>query len=461
MKAFILIISLALFKLSAYAQTSLKGRIAAAPKDQVFLMQHLGFDLKKISTAILDASGNFYFTIPREIPIIKGFYRLQFNDTIFADLVLSPDEKIFIKTDAFWMQDSLKVENSPENDAFMKMRDLQLRFFEKIKLVQAEYSQVNANDTAAFKKRKEIEEKYENLQKDHNRKLDTFAATYGNTFSGRLAKMEKIPIFSDFPSEKDKYKNANEFLLEHYFDYVDFSMPELILGSDIFDKYIVYLEQYPPKTMEGFKKGIDFILKKTFINPSLYKESVRLLAENFEVRGPEEIFLYIVDTYTESCESEGEFKDVQKGRDKLLSLSAGKIAPDIEMPDSSGKMIKLSSLLSGHKLVLLIFWASWCDHCQQLMPQIAYFYRDFKEKGLEVYAVSLDNERKDWISFIRQNRMNWVNVCDFKKWDSPIVSDYFVKKTPQYYLLNEEGLILGKNMSVSKLQGSLEHFLNH
>ena len=95
------------------------------------------------------------------------------------------------------------------------------------------------------------------------------------------------------------------------------------------------------------------------------------------------------------------------------------------------------------------------------MPQISYLYRDFKEKGIAVYAVSLDTDKKEWTQFIKQNRLNWVNVSDFKKWSSPVVIDYFVKKTPQYYLLNADGVILGKNMSVSKLQGNLEYLLSH
>lgn len=461
MKCFLPIFFLFFNSFVGLSQTTLSGRITSAPDDKVFLMQHKGFDLKKISTASIDPLGNFYFTIPRELPIINGFYRIQFNDSVFADVVLSPNENIFIKSHANKLQDSLKVENSIENEAFMKMRAMQLQFFDKIKKLQQAYSQIPPNDTSGMRRRKEIENQYEDWQRSHNTALDAFSEKWKGTFSGKLAKMEKIPLWSDFPQYQTQYANVNAFLLDHFFDYVDFSMPELVLGSDIFDKYIVYLEQYPPKTMEGFKKGIDFILKKTFINPVLYKESVRLLAENFEIRGPEEIFLYVVDTYTESCSEEGEFKDVQQGRDKLLSLSVGKIVPDIELPDTSGISIKLSSILSGHKATLLVFWASWCEHCQQLMPQISYLYRDFKEKGIAVYAVSLDTDKKEWTQFIKQNRLNWVNVSDFKKWSSPVVIDYFVKKTPQYYLLNADGVILGKNMSVSKLQGNLEYLLSH
>ena len=190
-----------------HAQSSLQGRILAAPTDKVFLFEHKGFDLKKISTASIDPRGNFYFTIPKELSLIRGFYRLQFSDSVFADLVLSPEEKIFIKINAFWMQDSLKVENSPENDAFMKMRALQLVFFDNMKRLQEEYSRLNANDTAVFAKKKMIESDYEGLQRQHNQLLDTFSLTYAATFSGKLAKMERIPLMSDFPEAKDKYQN--------------------------------------------------------------------------------------------------------------------------------------------------------------------------------------------------------------------------------------------------------------
>lgn len=456
------VLILLIFSLNiANAQTSISGRIVAAPTDRVYLMQHNGFSTKKISTAILNLQGDFHFTIPLEIPIVKGFYRIQFNDSVFADLVLSPEEKIVIKSDAFWLQDSLKIENSPENHAFFEMRRIQLKYISDVKKFQENYMQISANDSLAFIKRNKIEQDFEKYQRMHNTVLDTFALKFNNTFIGRLAKIQKIPLLSDYPEERAKYSGNTEFMLDHFFDYIDFSMPELVRGSDVFDKFVIYLEQYAPKTVEGFKMGIDFILKKTMNNPELYKESVKYLAENFEIRGPEEIFLYIVDTYSESCNADEDFADVIKGRDKLLALGIGKVAPEMELPDSSGKMIKLSEVIKEKKAVLLLFWASWCDHCQQLVPQISGLYNAYKDKGLEVMAVSLDSNEKEWSDFIKKNHLTWINLCDFKKWKSPIVNEYFVKKTPQFYLINNQGIIVGKNMSLHKLQGGFEHLLGH
>ena len=78
-------------------------------------------------------------------------------------------------------------------------------------------------------------------------------------------------------------------------------------------------------------------------------------------------------------------------------------------------MIDLNKINS--EKTLIIFYASWCPHCQTLLPQIYELYKNQKEKKFEVLAVSIDTSKTDWLNFVRNNKLNWLNVSDLKGWE--------------------------------------------
>lgn len=81
---------------------------------------------------------------------------------------------------------------------------------------------------------------------------------------------------------------------------------------------------------------------------------------------------------------------IQRGK----SCAVGHEAPDFELATPTGEKIKLSSLRG--KYVLVDFWASWCGPCRKEIPNIKKVYSEFKDKGLEVIGVSIDNSDKAW-----------------------------------------------------------------
>jgi peroxiredoxin len=67
----------------------------------------------------------------------------------------------------------------------------------------------------------------------------------------------------------------------------------------------------------------------------------------------------------------------------------GHRAPDFTLKDASGRPVRLSEVLA-QKAVLLNFWATWCPPCREEMPSMERVYRDYRVRGFEVLAVSLD-----------------------------------------------------------------------
>lgn len=133
--------------------------------------------------------------------------------------------------------------------------------------------------------------------------------------------------------------------------------------------------------------------------------------------------------------------------------------PDIRLPNLEGDTIALSSL-KGKKLVLLSFWASWNDASIKENLRLKSFYEKYKNKGFEIYQVSLDNNKEAWQKAINFDELPWINVSDLSFPNSEAAVRYNVQNLPTHYLLNkEQSDILGKNLSSRDLEIKLSNQL--
>jgi peroxiredoxin len=141
-------------------------------------------------------------------------------------------------------------------------------------------------------------------------------------------------------------------------------------------------------------------------------------------------------------------QDERSARLSRFIQQEGENSPNITLPDPDGKMISLSSLRG--KYVLLHFWSS-ADRGSRIMnPVLVELYQKYHAKGFEIYQVSVDTNRYDWINAIDQDGLNWANVGDMEG-SRIAITTYNVTELPFNYLLNREGVIVGKNMAGSAL----------
>ncbi len=139
-------------------------------------------------------------------------------------------------------------------------------------------------------------------------------------------------------------------------------------------------------------------------------------------------------------------------------MASGKPAPNIELPNPDGKLMKLSSLKG--KVVLIDFWASWCRPCRMENPNVVKAYNQYKDKGFAVYSVSLDNDKAKWIDAIKQDGLIWSNhVSELKGWNSLISKEYGVVSIPKTFLLDKEGNIVASNLRGEALEAKLAELL--
>ena len=133
-------------------------------------------------------------------------------------------------------------------------------------------------------------------------------------------------------------------------------------------------------------------------------------------------------------------KATSTGTNELkVGLEVGNLAPDFELKNVEGNSIKLSSLKG--KKVILNFWASWCPPCRQEMPDMAKFYVDQKDKGIEILAVDLTNtekSREGVTNFMRANSITFPVVLDE---NGKVSQLYNVASIPASFIIDSQGVI--------------------
>ncbi|WP_372950157.1 thioredoxin-like domain-containing protein [Mariniphaga sp.] len=135
----------------------------------------------------------------------------------------------------------------------------------------------------------------------------------------------------------------------------------------------------------------------------------------------------------------------------------GENSPEIILPNPDGQEIALSSLRG--KIVLLQFWSALDRNSRILNEALVEAYRKYKNKGFEIYQVSVDDNRVDWVDAIDQDRLSWINVGDMEG-SNLAARAYNIQNIPYNYLLNEDGEIIAQNLKGPALDRALAQLLN-
>ena len=202
---------------------------------------------------------------------------------------------------------------------------------------------------------------------------------------------------------------------------------------------------------QEMKISIDAMMVKLITNEKIYNEVTSYLFDLLEqhslFQASEYLALKILNE--KSCTVDS---DKARQLETYRAMKKGNIAPDMVFDttyfaNNTATLHQLSDIKTPYTVV--VFGASWCPKCKEELPEINKLYNKWKSNGIEVVFIALDEDKESFTSFA--SGFPFPSYSDFKKWDSKIVTDYYVFATPTLFLLNNKREIVLRPNTVSQL----------
>ena len=421
----------------------IQGTIQNAGEEKIYLASYYG-DQFTIVDSMESASGFFYFMLGEEVP--AGIYRVLFatkengvlNENRFVEFIFNRENfELVIRGGAEGPEPVFQ--NSLENEVYSAFMAYELEYESAI---MALYDRLFRQDAGAPDS--VTSARYDALQRDRNRFMDSLSARYPNLYAVRIMNAFRSPFTPGSMTHQERI----DTLKISFFDHARIDDPALLYAPVYNFKLIDYLSLFKVDTLTlaeqevEFITAVDQIMDHVSSEPELREFVVDFLMEGFEMLGMEQVQLHLADHYLdETCETDMA-ELVRERMEGYRLMAPGRTAPDFVVMDVEGSSHRLSMLERPY--VLVIFWSSSCIHCRETLPELLEWYRNENDIGLEVVAISIDTSTVAFERYMDQLRPDWITAHDPLGWNGRIASQYDVYATPTMFLLDPYRKILAR-----------------
>ena len=202
------------------------------------------------------------------------------------------------------------------------------------------------------------------------------------------------------------------------------------------------------------------VFEKGFMNsrPSSYIATLILERLVFTKKVPQTEAVAIFNGFEQKIKESVSGKKIYAIISKPINPTAiGAISAAFEAPNQFGEILSLESMKG--KVTIIDFWASWCRPCRIENPNLVRLYKRMHDKGLEIISVSLDKSKASWIQGIEDDGLIWNHVSNLKYWKEPVALLYGVSAIPKAFILDENGVIVAKDLRGAQLDAKIEELL--
>ena len=403
--------------------------IENVPDKMLYLAGFYGEDAVMFDSAKVKHKRDFYFkNNKREMP--SGIYWLLNNERkVYMELLVDKSRHFAIKTTMDQLWSWREMTNTEENKVFF---GYQLR---------AAYT----DDVHAL------------VQEFIDRSPESLLAKYLKAKYMAADIQEKLALAQ---GESEEPEQQYAWLVEHYFDHIDFSDARLLrtpLRIDL-SEYFRHIVIPHPDTL---KMHVDRFLARTGTCVETKNYFLHQLYHLFNDDTPEgnAVLVHLYDTYCPggvcSWLEPAQARVFKRMVDRKRRLLPGAAVPPLEAYDLDGKVLKTKDIAADY--IVLWLWDPDCDDCVEQTPKLYEFYQKNRELyNFEVYAISITEDVDRWRAFIEVHHLDWLNVSYGKGEPNYDFADYFdVLTTPGIFLMRKNHTIVASQFPLEDLQDHL------
>jgi thiol-disulfide isomerase/thioredoxin len=429
------------FSISIYAQNfiQINGNLkSGTPINNLVLSRFNGQEIPVTDTKVTD--GKFTFNVPVE-NFQAGVYRIIINpqQRKFVDIIIADTIGFDVSIDADKPEGAATFTGSILNSKWYAYKESAYKAQERNRAL-IQFTDIYPDKTNAFYATaiKEIERE----MKDFDLNFNKFVKENKSNLAGKM--VANRPFY--FPNIKLPLKGQEKDFQDKYWKGIDASDPSLLFTPLYVEHILAYfgffLQEQPGADADvNLRMAVDTVMIKFGKNKETADFARQFLTEGFKQLDKPALLQYLDETYsaTQQCTDELEEKELKERLAAYNALKIGFNPPAIKIPDYSGNTI--SFLESPADTIILVFWATWCPHCQQMLPVLK--EKLAGKKNWAVVAVSVDDDKEAFEKVMKEYPM-FRHYCDLKKWQSQPVMDYHINATPSFFMFDKKRTLQGK-----------------
>lgn len=426
-------------------EPKLSIKIKNIPSKKIYIAKYHHDKSIIIDTIFSNDNNNFVYPIGSKI--LTGIYKIIFANKSF-DVILT-NSNVEIVTCFNSHIDSMTIKNSSINIKYMKYRKIKKEYDTKLNLLLPLHKSFPVNDNFY----NEITKKIISICFKYENEIKNIIQKNKNTFLSAIIKTDCYPLFDI------NITNRLPYLKKHFLDSIVFSEPDIINTPILSNKTFMYINLYSNKLLQREKQeqlyieAIDKILVRASESEQTLTFLLDYLTNGFEKLQLDNVVNYITENYIldNTCIDENRKKALKNRVDFTNIIRIGKIAPEIITTMANGDKFTLSK--NTYEYTLIVFWASWCNHCKELLSNLNTVLKQSKlMKNLSVVAISLDTSITNYGEYLSNKNFTWTNCIEQKGWDSKVAKDYYLFATPTIILLDKKKKIVAKPFSVKGVE---------
>ena len=417
---------------------------------KVYLIAHQYDQTYAIDSTVMDQNGQAVFQ--RSTPYPSGFYYFLVPEQAYAQLMIDRDQTFSMATSSNNLVGGMKVNGSLDNELLYRSLQYDMNMQAEYQAITQELQNGQSNLTFG-----EIKQKREKIDTDRKAFLQSIFDQYPNAFFTKFKQAGQNPDIHEFPLPDGSNNDALVAYLyrSQFWDNVDFNDDRLLRTPVVFNKLKRYMTELTVQQPDSIIEAASFLINRVMDKPEYYKFISNWIALNYEptktqLMDSEAVYVHMVQNYFTYdrafwSDSAQVYALQLRAREMAASL-VGLKGPNVTSTDPNGNQQSIYDLKEPYVIVFL--YNPDCDHCIEETPKLVNFYNQRKGR-VGVYAIAIDTDDQKWKTFIRQNRMDWINVYD--PTNQSIYAKYYVDNTPEIYVLNPDRIIIGKNLKVHQI----------